>query len=358
MLAELARKDDQHKKGPGRGVIAIDFPIESKFDSLPPITAPQGPTAFLAIQEGCDKFCHFCVVPYTRGAEYSRPVQEVLKEAKALVAQGIREITLLGQNVNAYHGEAPCGHKEWGLGRLCAALAEIEGLERIRYTTSHPLDVDEELIDAHRTIPQLMPYLHLPIQSGSDRILKAMNRRHTVDDYRRVIDRFRTARSDMAFSSDFIVGYPGETDEDYIATLKLVTDIFYAQAYSFMYSKRPGTPAAMLDGQVEEAVKAERLAGLQGLLRAQQEAFNASMVGHVLPVLFERKGRHAGQLVGRSPYLQSVHAYASERLIGQMIAVKIKESHLNSLAGEVLTHGDILKNEYKGVSEAAGYSAA
>jgi tRNA-2-methylthio-N6-dimethylallyladenosine synthase len=275
-------------------------------------------------------------VPYTRGAEYSRPAIDVLRDARALVAQGVREITLLGQNVNAYHGQATKGNKEWGLGRLCAELAEIDGLLRIRYMTSHPRDVDDELIRAHRDIPKLMPFLHLPIQSGSDNILKAMNRRHTVDDYRKIIDRFRNARPDMAFSSDFIVGYPGETDQDYIATLKLVDEMKYAQAYSFSYSIRPGTPAAMMENQVSEEAKTERLAGLQELLRTQQEAFNGSMIGKVLPVLFERKGRHEGQLIGRSPYLQSVHAHASERLIGQLIEVTIKGSSLNSLTGEIV----------------------
>jgi tRNA-2-methylthio-N6-dimethylallyladenosine synthase len=336
MLAELARKMDQQTTGPGRGVIDVGFPIESKFDALPAIAAPEGPAAFLAIQEGCDKFCHFCIVPYTRGAEYSRPAIDVLRDARALVAQGVREITLLGQNVNAYHGQATKGNKEWGLGRLCAELAEIDGLLRIRYMTSHPRDVDDELIRAHRDIPKLMPFLHLPIQSGSDNILKAMNRRHTVDDYRKIIDRFRNARPDMAFSSDFIVGYPGETDQDYIATLKLVDEMKYAQAYSFSYSIRPGTPAAMMENQVSEEAKTERLAGLQELLRTQQEAFNGSMIGKVLPVLFERKGRHEGQLIGRSPYLQSVHAHASERLIGQLIEVTIKGSSLNSLTGEIV----------------------
>ena len=336
LLAELEKKRTQGESKTSRGIVDIEFPIHSKFDDLPPITAPEGPTAFLAIQEGCDKFCHFCIVPYTRGAEHSRPVADVYNDALQLVEQGVREITLLGQNVNAYHGGTISDDKtEWGLGRLCEYLAQIDGLERIRYMTSHPNDVDDDLIDAHHNIPKLMPFLHLPVQSGSNTILKAMNRRHTVDDYLRIIERFRKARPNIAFSSDFIVGYPGETDQDYLATLKLVEHVGFAQAYSFSYSPRPGTPAAALDNQIDENVKAERLAGLQTLLRAQQEAFNAHCIGQTLPVLFERKGRHEGQFIGRSPYMQSVYVQAHERLIGTIADVIIQGSTLNSLNGSM-----------------------
>ena len=254
-------------------VVDTDFPKEVKFDFLPEEVASRGPAAFLSVQEGCDKFCAFCVVPYTRGAEFSRSVAQVVDEAKKLVASGTREITLLGQNVNAYHGEGLDG-KNWGLGRLLHHLAEIEGIERLRYTTSHPLDMDDELIFAHRDIPALMPYLHLPVQAGSDHILSAMNRRHTADDYIRIIDRLRDAVPHLALSGDFIVGFPGETDADFADTLRLVDKVKYASAYSFKYSERPGTPAANADEQVEEAVKSDRLASLQQLLDAQQLAFN------------------------------------------------------------------------------------
>jgi tRNA-2-methylthio-N6-dimethylallyladenosine synthase len=329
----------------GRGVLDTDFPAEAKFDFLPDQSAPRGVSAFLSIQEGCDKFCTFCVVPYTRGAEYSRPAADVLGEARRLAAAGTTEITLLGQNVNAYHGAAPRAVSgaasggaadDWGLGRLIRALAEIPGLLRIRYTTSHPRDVDEALIEAHRDVPQLMPFLHLPVQSGSDRILERMNRGHDVAAYRRTIERLRLARPDIAFSSDFIVGYPGETEQDYAATLALVRDVGFAQAFSFKYSPRPGTPAAMEDDKLPEEAKSARLSELQMLLQEQQRRFNASCVGRVLPVLFERPGRHAGQLIGRSPYLQGVHAPADGVTIGREIAVRIVGSGLNSLAGELV----------------------
>ena len=328
------------RAGPGRGVMDTDFPEEDKFDRLPEESAPQGFSAFLSIQEGCDKFCTFCVVPYTRGAEFSRPAAQVLAEARRLVAQGTREITLLGQNVNAYHGAAPDGHSaraggEWGLGRLCRALAEIEGLERIRYTTSHPLDMDDELIAAHRDVPELMPFLHLPVQSGSDRILKAMNRRHSADDYRRIVDRLRAARPDIAMASDFIVGFPGETDADHGETLRLIDDIGFGYAFSFKYSPRPGTPAATLERAVPEAVKDERLQAVQQLLGAQQQAFNRTTVGRRLPVLLERRGKRAGQLVGRSPYMQGVHLEAPERLLGTVAEVEILEARPNSLHGRL-----------------------
>ena len=317
------------------GVLDTEFPAEAKFDFLPEISAPQGVSAFLTIQEGCDKFCTFCVVPYTRGAEFSRPAQQVIAEAERLVAAGAREITLLGQNVNAYHGAAPEGGV-WGLGRLLRALAQIPGLLRLRYTTSHPRDVDDELVSAHRDLPMLMPFLHLPVQSGSDRVLAAMNRGHGGADYRRTIERLRTARPEIAFSSDFIVGHPGESEADFAATLELVRDIGFAQAFSFKYSLRPGTPAAIEADQVPEPVKTERLQRLQELLEAQQRAFNLSQVGRTLPVLLEKPGRHPGQLVGRSPYLQPVHLSAPARLIGALLPVRIRGAEPNSLAGEHL----------------------
>ena len=317
--------------GASRGVLDTEFPAEAKFDFLPEAAAPAGITAILSVQEGCDKFCSFCVVPYTRGAEYSRPAGDVVAEARRLVAAGAREITLLGQNVNAYHGATPDGG-EWSLGRLIHALAEIAGLERIRYTTSHPGDVDEELIAAHRDVKQLMPFLHLPVQSGSDRVLAAMNRRHSADDYRRLVERFSAARTDMAFSSDFIVGHPGEDEADFAATLRLVEDIGYAQAFSFKYSPRPGTPAALAP-QLGEDVTSARLAVLQDLLWAQQRRFNEACRGRVLPVLFDRPGRHHGQLIGRSPYLQSVHVEAAAEQLGEVLPVRIVGAGQNSVAG-------------------------
>lgn len=317
-------------------VLNTDFPAESKFDFLPEEAASQGVSAFLAVQEGCDKFCTFCVVPYTRGAEFSRPAAQILVEAKRLVAGGTREINLLGQNVNAWHGDGPDG-STWGLGRLIRALAEIDGLERIRYTTSHPRDMDDELILAHAEVPQLMPYLHLPVQSGSDRILAAMNRKHSADDYRRLVDRLRGVNPDLALSSDFIVGFPGESDADFAATLRLVTDVGYAQSYCFKYSPRPGTPAALERQQVPEDVKDSRLAALQQLIGVQQVAFNHGFVGRSMPVLFDRIGRRSGQLLGKSPWMQSVHAEANERLLGRIVEVRIVDARPNSLAGIVVT---------------------
>ena len=319
----------------GEQLLDTSFPAEPKFDYLPEPTTAPGVSAFLTVQEGCDKFCTFCVVPYTRGAEYSRRAVEIIAEARRLAANGTREITLLGQNVNAYHGAAP-GGGEWGLGELIAALAEIPGIERLRYTTSHPRDVDDGLIAAHRDVPTLMPFLHLPVQSGSDRVLAAMNRRHSADDYRRTVERLRQARADLALSSDFIVGFPGESDADFRATLDLVSEIGFAQAFSFKYSPRPGTPAAGAAKQVPEPEKAARLTELQALLGAQQRAFNEAWVGRVLPVLFEKKGRHPGQLVGRSPYLQSVHAEAGEDKIGEIMPLMIGKAEANSLAGSIL----------------------
>ena len=323
--------------GPGRGVLDTEFPVESKFDHLPEAAAPQGPAAFLSVQEGCDKFCGFCVVPYTRGAEYSRPVADIVAEAERLVSAGSVEITLLGQNVNAYHGAPPDETRPndgaWGLGRLIRRLAEIAGLERLRYTTSHPRDMDDELIAAHGAEPKLMPHLHLPVQSGSDRILEAMNRRHGADDYRRIVERLRRARPDIALSSDFIVGYPGESDRDFAETLRLVTETGFAQAYSFKFSPRPGTPAAALENQLPEAVKAERLTTLQALLGEQQGAFNQACVGRAFPVLLERRGRKAGQLAGRSPYMQPVFLDAPEDWIGRIVPARILAAQANSLAG-------------------------
>jgi tRNA-2-methylthio-N6-dimethylallyladenosine synthase len=309
--------------------LACDFAAEEKFDALPTERRPTGVTAFLTIQEGCDKFCTFCVVPYTRGAEWSRPPEAIEAEARSLAEQGVREVTLLGQNVNAYDDRSG-----GGLAALARRLAKIPGLDRIRYTTSHPRDMDEALIAAHGEVEALMPYLHLPVQSGSDQILRAMNRGHTAASYVRLIERIRAARPDMAISSDFIVGFPGERDEDFEATLQLIREVGYASAFAFKYSRRPGTPAASMDDQVPEAVKAERLARLQDLLYAQQAEFNAAQVGRVLPVLLERPGRHAGDVTGRSPYLQAVHIRAPERMIGEIVPVRIKSAAKMSLAGE------------------------
>ncbi|HEV2082310.1 MAG TPA: tRNA (N6-isopentenyl adenosine(37)-C2)-methylthiotransferase MiaB [Brevundimonas sp.] len=320
--------------------IGADFAPDDKFDALPMTRGVDGVTAFLTVQEGCDKFCTFCVVPYTRGAEWSRPVAAVLAEAGELAARGVREVTLLGQNVNAYDGEGPDGAPS-SLARLAAALAEIPGLDRIRYTTSHPNDFTDELIAAHRDLPQLMPYLHLPVQSGSDRILRLMNRKHGRQKYFDLIDRIREARPDMAMSGDFIVGFPGETDRDFEDTMELVRRVDYASAFSFMYSPRPGTPAATMAAQVPADVSRARLHALQALLTAQQVAFNRSQAGRVLPVLFERKGRHGAQAIGRSPYMQSVHVEDADHLIGQVVPVRILSGQQNSLTGELTGPGHV-----------------
>ena len=327
MIAKISR-------GVGHA-LETEFPAEDKFDSLLTPAANGGFTAFLTVQEGCDKFCTFCVVPYTRGAEYSRPVNQVLAEAQTLAGQGVREITLLGQNVNAYAG---CGSdgEVWSLAKLIAALAKIDGLERLRYVTSHPRDMTDDLIAAHRDIPQLMPYLHLPVQAGSDTVLAAMNRGHTADHYLRLVERIRAARPDIALSGDFIVGFPGETDADFQATLDLVRRVGYAQTYSFKYSARPGTPAAATTNQVLENVKDTRLAELQNLLNAQQKAFNAASVGRVMSVLFEHAGRKDGQAVGRSPYLQPVHVEDAMPLIGKIVEVRIAAVLSNSLKGHLI----------------------
>lgn len=313
-------------------VIETDFPVEDKFDHLPEASAPQGLTAFLTIQEGCDKFCSFCVVPYTRGAESSRPEAAVLAEAERLVAQGAREITLLGQNVNAWHGLDAQGNAS-SLGRLVRKLSRIEGLWRIRYTTSHPRDMDDDLIAAHAEEPKLMPFLHLPVQSGSDRMLAAMNRRHSAADYLRLVERLRAARPDMALSSDFIVGHPGESEADFQDTLNLIREVGYTGAFSFKYSPRPGTGAAGAPNQIDEAIKDRRLQELQALLRAQQEDFNLSKVGQTVDVLFTHHGRRDGQIGGRTPWLQPVHVNGPERLIGQIVPVRIAHAQPASLQG-------------------------
>ena len=321
--------------GPGRGIVDTEFPVEPKFDFLPE-AASQGPSAFLTVQEGCDRFCAYCVVPYTRGAEYSRPASSVIDEARRLVDGGAREITLLGQNVNAYHGAAPAGG-EWRLAQLVEALAEIPGLDRIRYTTSHPRDMTPDLIAAHRDVPQLMPFLHLPVQSGSDRVLAEMNRQHKADDYLRIVEMLRSARPDIALSSDFIVGHPGEDEADFEATLALVRAVGFAQAYTFKYSPRPGTPAAAMEDSVSEAVKSGRLARLQDLINAQQIAFNEAFVGRDVPVLLDRRGRTATQLAGRSPWMQSMHvdfadAGSAAAAFGTVVLARVRSAHPNSLA--------------------------
>ena len=334
MRAKEKREDPLLK---GAGVLNVDFPEQPKFDTLPEMNNVEGASAFLSIQEGCDKFCHFCVVPYTRGAEYSRPVKDVLKDARRLIELGVKEVTLLGQNVNAYHGESPdSASQEWSLARLIQEIAEFDEFDIIRYITSHPRDVTQDLIEAHRDIPKLAPYLHLPVQSGSNRILKAMNRKHDRDFYFKLIDQFREARPDIAFSSDFIVGFPGEDDRDHAETMELVRRVNYAQAYSFKYSKRPGTPASASEFQVDEDVKSERLAELQALLDEQKTLFNQRCVGQEMGILFERKARHEGQLSGRSPYMQSVYVQANPRLIDTVVPVKIIGCGTNSLTGEVV----------------------
>jgi tRNA-2-methylthio-N6-dimethylallyladenosine synthase len=316
--------------------LATNFEVFEKFDLLGQSRAVDGPAAFVSVQEGCDKFCTFCVVPYTRGAEFSRPVDQIVAEVRALAGKGVREITLLGQNVNAFHGAPPKASgetAEWGLGRLIRHLALIGGIERIRYTTSHPQDMDEALISAHAQIPQLMPFLHLPVQSGSDRILKAMNRRHSIAHYKDVLYRVKAARPDIAFATDFIVGFPGETESDFEATLALAREFNFAIAYSFNYSRRPGTPASDMALQVPEEVKNERLQRLQAVLFESQTAFNRSKIGHRVPVLITGKGRHEGQIMGRSPWLQSVYTAGPECLIGQIIDIDINHATQNSLSG-------------------------
>ncbi len=320
--------------------IGADFAPHEKFDALPATRGGEGPTAFLTVQEGCDKFCTFCVVPYTRGAEWSRPAAAVLAEARALADRGVREVTLLGQNVNAYDGEGPDG-KPFTLAKLAYALAEIPGVDRIRYTTSHANDMSDDLIAAHADLDALMPYLHLPVQAGSDRVLRLMNRKHGRQKYIDLIARIREARPDMAIAGDFIVGFPGETDRDFEDTLDLVRQVTYAGAFSFVYSPRPGTPAATMAGQVEEAVALERLHRLQALLFEQQTAFNAAQTGKTLNVLFEKKGRYDRQAIGRSPYLQAVHVEAADHLLGQIVPVEIVSGAQNSLNGRLVDQATI-----------------
>lgn len=333
--AKRAKKKKMEEGGKKERIVETDFPVESKFDHLPAPKSNNRISAFLTIQEGCDKFCTFCCVPYTRGAEFSRSVAEVVAEAKKYVAEGIQEITLLGQNVNAYHGQGPNGSGEWGLGALCLELAELDGLKRIRYMTSHPRDVDDELIRAHGDCEKLMPFLHLPVQSGSDPILKQMNRKHTTERYMEIITDLRKARPDIAFCSDFIVGFPGENDRDFEATMELVRQVNYAQAFSFKYSPRPGTPAAAIELQVPESVKVERLKALQDLLNQQQIAFNQSLVGKTTPVLFERYGKEENQYLGKSAYMQSVHVICPRDIIGKLLDVEVTEAGSNSLKGRL-----------------------
>ena len=331
-LPELVARSRSAAPPAGDDQLAAAFEPRAKFDQLPKDRTATGPTAFLTVQEGCDKFCAFCVVPYTRGAEFSRPAEDIVAEARRLAEKGVREITLLGQNVNAYRAGSPDGPVE--LAALMRRLAEIPGVERLRYTTSHPNDMTDALIAAHAECPAVMPYLHLPVQSGSDRILKAMNRRHTAEAYVRLVERLRAARPDLALSGDFIVGFPGETEADFEATLDLIRQVTYASAFSFKYSRRPGTPAASAADQVPEMVKTERLARLNELLESQRQAFNRSKVGTVMPILFERQGRHPGQLIGRSPWLQSVWTEAPDTLMGQIAQVEITGVGPNSLVGK------------------------
>ena len=331
ILHEVAQKKEHS------GIVNTEFPADSKFDFLPENKA-QGACSYLAVQEGCNNFCTYCVVPYTRGAEYSRPVADVLKEAKRLIDTGTIELNLLGQNVNSYHGEDENG-KERNLAYLLRRVAELDGLKRLRYTTSYPADVDDDLIACHHDLSVLMPYLHLPIQSGSDKILKAMNRRHNSGDYLRIVEKLHKANPELRMSSDFIVGFPGETDDDFQATLDIVNEVKYIQAFSFKYSRRAGTPAAVMDNQIEEKVKKERLDILQTLLFSYQEAFNKSCVGKVLPVLLEQKGRHKGQLIGRTPYMQNLHIETNGDNINKIIEVEVTDATTNSLSGKERNHG-------------------
>jgi tRNA-2-methylthio-N6-dimethylallyladenosine synthase len=327
-----------------RRVVDTDLPVEDKFGFLP---APKrqailarGVSAFVTVQEGCDKFCAFCVVPYTRGAEFSRPVAQVMAEVERLAEAGVRDVTLIGQNVNAYHGEGPDG-AVWSLARLIHRVAAVPGIACIRYTTSHPRDMDDDLIAAHRDLPQVMPFLHLPVQAGSDRILAAMNRKHTGDEYRRLIDRIRNARPDIALSSDFIVGFPGETDADFEETIRLVDEICFASSYSFNYSPRPGTPAADLDAQIPRDVMNERLYRLQERIEHHRQAFNRAMVGRTVDVLLERAGRYPGQLAGKSPYLQAVQIESDANQIGDIVRVVIEKTSTNSLFGRLAEPGEV-----------------
>lgn len=327
ILERIARKR-------GSSIIDTEFPAVSKFDFLPD-NQSSGGCSYLAIQEGCDNFCTYCVVPYTRGMEYSRPINDVITEAKRLVDGGSLELNLLGQNVNSYHGEDASG-KERNLAYLLQEIAKIDGLKRIRYTTSYPADVDDDLIACHKDLDKLMPYLHLPIQSGSDRILKAMNRRHNSSDYLKIVEKLRHANPNLRMSSDFIVGFPGETDEDFEATLDVIKQVDYIQAFSFKYSRRAGTPAAVMNNQVEEKIKKNRLDILQNLVFSMQLKFNKECVGKVMPVLFETKGRHAGQIIGRTPYMQNLHAELGKENLNKIINIEVTEATTNSLSGKVI----------------------
>tara|TARA_Y100000590_G_scaffold54982_2_gene57494 strand:+ start:171 stop:1496 length:1326 start_codon:yes stop_codon:yes gene_type:complete len=314
-----------------RKIIDTDFPIENKFDELKKIRTNKNPVAFLSIQEGCDKFCSFCVVPYTRGAEYSRPVLDIVSEAKNLIQQGAKEICLLGQNVNAYHGDYR--GRTLSLDELIKEVANLSGINRIRYMTSHPVDMTEGLIDAHGKVDKLMPYIHLPVQSGDNNVLKSMNRKYSAENYMKIIDKLKNVREDMAFSSDFIVGFPGETKQAFNNTLKLVHDVNYCQAYSFKYSRRPGTPGSILQGQVSEEIKTERLAELQGILNEQQLNFNRKFIGQKFDILLERNGKKDDQLLGKSPYMQAVHVISKDHKIGDIIKTHILDADKNSLEG-------------------------
>jgi tRNA-2-methylthio-N6-dimethylallyladenosine synthase len=334
MIARISRETGDR--------LETDFAVEEKFDALPKTRELDGPSAFLSVQEGCDKFCTFCVVPYTRGAEHSRPTDAIVAEARELARKGAREIVLLGQNVNAWHGAAPSHNTrggEWSLGHLIRHVAQIGGVERIRYTTSHPRDMDDDLIAAHGDVEQLAPFLHLPVQSGSDRILKAMNRQHDAASYLRIVDKVRAARPDIALASDFIVGFPGETDKDFEDTLSLVRAAGFAQAYSFKYSRRPGTPASDMSLQVDEAVKDERLARLQELINQQGQAFNDATVGKTARVLFTRKGKLKGQALGYSPWMQPVHVAGGADMIGAMAEIEITAATMTSLTGTLARRG-------------------
>jgi tRNA-2-methylthio-N6-dimethylallyladenosine synthase len=332
-LPELLEKTAQ-----GARLTDTDFAVEDKFHALPAPNSEQirarGASAFVTVQEGCDKFCSFCVVPYTRGAEVSRKVEEIVAESENLAAAGVRELTLIGQNVNAYRGEGADG-RPWPLERLLERLSRIPGVARLRYTTSHPIDMTQGLIEAHGALESLMPYVHLPVQSGSDRVLKAMNRRHCAKDYLDIVAKLRRARPDIALSSDFIVGFPGETDSDFEETLELVRNVGFASSFSFKYSPRPGTPGAERADQVEEEVKQERLARLQELLESQRQAFNAATVGRTMEVLFEKPGRHQGQIAGKSPYMQAVHVNGGAEMIGRVAPATIIAAGSNSLAGSL-----------------------
>jgi tRNA-2-methylthio-N6-dimethylallyladenosine synthase len=332
------RLPDLLRRAEERGVVDTEFPVEDKFDHLvspaPGRIKERGVAAFVTVQEGCDKFCTFCVVPYTRGAEHSRPVAKIFSEVEELAAAGVKEVILLGQNVNAYHGEGPDG-RVWPLAKLCARLAHVPGILRLRYTTSHPNDMDDELIAAHRDLAALMPYLHLPVQAGSDAVLAAMRRKHGRSAYLGIVARLREARPDIALSSDFIVGFPGESDADFEETLDLVGEVNFASAFSFQYSPRPGTPGADFPRQVDAAVKRERLARLQEILERQRQTFNNAMIGKTFAVLFEKNGKHPGQIVGKSPYLQPVQVMAPARLIGELRQVEITAAGRNSLFGRL-----------------------